>query len=134
MKAATRNNEADPAIPNVPDTCRTPGAVGTTLIPIPYANLVDGMAAGGDEAAMKTQKALINDAATVGYKSSSATGAALGLKTLSFKNRGKVHFSTVPGNIMVEGGPLVRFMPSASTNAPPGLQVAPSQTRVLLAD
>lgn len=57
------------------DACKTPSPGGP--VPLPYANMVDGLAAGGDEAAKRTQKEIIEGAARKGYKADSATAAAV---------------------------------------------------------
>ena len=59
------------------DVCKTPSPGAP--IPLPYANLVDGLAASGDKAAKRTQKVIIDDAARKGYFAKSATAAAVDL-------------------------------------------------------
>ena len=62
-----------------PDVCFTPPMnPGTSPIPIPYANAIDGQAANGNEKAKKVQKELIDAAHTIGATHvDSATKAGL---------------------------------------------------------
>ena len=57
------------------DTCKTPSPGGP--IPIPYGNMVDGLAESGDKAAKRTQKKIIDDAAHKGVVVKSATAGAI---------------------------------------------------------
>ena len=57
------------------DTCKTPSPGGP--VPIPYANMVDGLAESGDRAGRKTQKMIIDDAAHKGIVVKSATAGAI---------------------------------------------------------
>lgn len=141
-KAGGANVTASPI-----DVCKMPTPGGP--VPVPYANMVDGLAAGGDEAAQRTQKKLIDDAAQKGYGAKSATAAAIAGRSLgdeagtlkglvSTKNMGKTSYKTGSSKVKAEGQKVVHHMSPTAHNAgqanlPPGQQVAPSQTKVIIA-
>jgi hypothetical protein len=124
------------------DTCKTPTPAGP--VPVPYANMVDGMAAADDPAAKATQKKIIDDAAAKGYTAKSATAAAIKSHgdeagTLKGVASGRI---MSPANYMqsfdvkFEGKKATRIFPTAQSgsaaNAPAGTQIAPSQSKVLI--
>jgi len=126
------------------DTCRTPSPGGP--IPIPYANLVDGLAAAGDPAGRATQKTIIEQAAKKGLIPGSATAAAIGMKTSagdeagtavgisSSTHMGKIQYGA-SSKIKTEGRGVVRMTrPTMGNtgNRPVGTTIAPSQSKVIL--
>ncbi len=124
------------------DTCKTPGPGGP--IPIPYANMVDGLAMSGDEAAKKTQKKIVDDAARKGLDTKSATAAAIASQgdeagvhkgIFSNKNMDKATYKTGSSKVSAEGKAVQRLGGMAShnnANSPAGTQIAPSQSKVVL--
>jgi len=126
------------------DTCKTPSPGGP--VPIPYANLVDGLAATNDPAAKATQKVIINESAAKGYKTTSATAAAIksngdeaGAKKglVSSKNMSPSNYKMGMSKVKAEGKSVtLNLTPTAhsgaNANAPAGTQIAPSQSKVLL--
>lgn len=124
------------------DVCKTPAPGGP--IPIPYANMVDGLAESGDEAAKRTQKKIVADAARKGHKTKTATGAAIAMQgdeagtqkgIVSSKNMQKTTYTMGSSKVSFEGKNVARLgsMTSHSgANAPSGTQIAPSQSKVLL--
>jgi len=128
------------------DVCKMPGPPAP-FVPVPYANMVDGLAASGDEAGKRTQKKIISDAKKIGINAKSATSAVLGIMgneagtlkggIVSNKNIAGAQFIMSSSKIKAEGKSVT--LPStmtsrsgSSSNAPPGQQVAPSQTKVII--
>ena len=124
------------------DVCKVPAP--PSPIPIPYANMVDGLAESGDEAAIRTQKKIVDDAARKGIKTKTATGAAIASQgneagvqkgIASNKNAGKTYFKTGSSKVKVEGKGVSYLGDMTShngANAPAGTQIAPSQSKVIL--
>jgi hypothetical protein len=124
------------------DVCKTPTPAGP--IPVPYANLVDGLAATNDPAAIATQKVIISASAAQGYKAGSATAAAIksngdeaGTRkgVVSTKTMGSSNYMMGTPKVMIEGkSTAFNLAPTADgrTNAPARTQIAPSQSKVLL--
>lgn len=124
------------------DTCITPTAGGP--IPVPYANMIDGLAESGDKAAIMTQKKIVDDAARKGIKTKTATGAAIASQgdeagvqkgVVSSKNMDRMSYKTGSSKVKVEGKGVTHVVKMAGhngANAPAGTQVAPSQSKVLL--
>lgn len=126
------------------DACKTPSPAGP--VPIPYANLVDGLAANNDPAAKATQKVIIDESAAKGFKAKSATAVAIksngdeagtvkGL--VSHKNMSPANYKMGSPKVKAEGkGATLNLKPTAhngaSANAPVGTQIAPSQSKVIL--
>ena len=103
------------------DVCKTPSPGGP--IPVPYANMVDGLAASGDEAGKRTQKKIVEDAARKGYKTGSATAAAIASQgneagtsggVVSSKNKGKAVYKMGSSNVSFEDKGATRIAPSQS--------------------
>lgn len=110
------------------DTCKTPSPGGP--IPVPYANMVDGLAASGDEAGKKTQKKMVDDAARKGRKAGSATAAAIASQgdeagavggLISSVNMDSTSYTQSPFKVSFQG-----------KGAPAGTQIAPSQSKVIV--
>lgn len=124
------------------DTCKTPSPGGP--IPIPYANMVDGLAASGDEAAIVTQKKIVDDAARKGIATKTATGAAIASQgdepgvqkgIVSNKHMDKMTYKMGSSKVKAEGKGVVHHLDMTSHNSanmPPGTQIAPSQSKVLI--
>jgi hypothetical protein len=125
------------------DTCKTPTSTGP--VPIPYANMVDGLAKAGDPAAMLVQKKIIDDAAAKGYQAKSATAAIIKSHgdeagTLGGLVSGQLldpaSYKIQSTDVKLEGKAVIRFMgapqPNAGANAPVGTHIAPSQSKVLI--
>ena len=123
------------------DVCKTPSPGGP--IPIPYANMVDGLAASGDEAAKRTQKKIVDDAARKGIVTKTATGAAIASQgdeagvqkgIITNKNMDETSYKTGSSKVKAEGKKVTHLsmMNQNSANMPAGTQVAPSQTKVII--
>ena len=126
------------------DACKTPTPGGP--IPIPYANMVDGLAASGDEAAKRTKKKIIDSAAEEGYSADSATAASIagygdeagtigGI--VSSKQMRKGRFRMGASKVKAEGKKIVHATAmtahnGSSANVPAGTHIAPSQTKVVI--
>lgn len=138
--ATTKNGGANVTMGPL-DTCKTPDPGGP--VPIPYANLVDGLASSGDEAAIRTKKVMIDAAAKQGYKAESATAAAIagfgdsagisgGLKSTVFMD--KTSFKYGVSKVKFEGKSAVLSSTPTSFNASneSPTHIAPSQSKVLI--
>ena len=133
-----------------PDVCKTPTGYGP--IPMPYANLIDGLAASGDADAKETQKKIVDDAARKGSDAKSATTAAIfsrtqgdeagtlkdviSSKTTSWNTTDQVSNKKTSSKIKVKGKQLVHSLAlvghnGSNANMPAGMQVSPSQTKVI---
>lgn len=118
-----------------PDVCLTPaGPAGQ--IPVPYPNI-----AMLNQAKKTSTKVLFVNKEVVTLKSeipkSMGDEAGTGKGVISGTNMGKVLFKSGSSKVKVEGQPCIcQTSPSGgngvNANAPPGLQVAPSQTKVLI--
>ena len=108
------------------DVCKTPSPGGP--IPIPYANMVDGLARGGDKAAKRTQKKIIREAARKNQNVPTATAAAIFSQSMGDEAgtaRGIVSGKTMPGTKMT------MHTGQHWANAP-GHTLAPSQTKLMI--
>ena len=106
------------------DTCKTPSPGGP--IPIPYANMVDGLAQSGDEAGRRTQKKMIDNAAQKGVGFKSATAVAIASQGDSAGVQGGIRSSTnMPATRMLH------VTGQGASNAV-GATLTPSQTKVII--
>lgn len=124
------------------DVCKTPSPAGP--VPVPYANLVDGLAATNDPAAKATQKVIMDKSAAKGFKAGSATAAAIksngdeaaAMKgVVSARNMSPSNYKMATPNVMSEGKSIpFNLTPTAHgrSSAPAGTQIAPSPSKVLL--
>lgn len=119
-----------------PDVCKTPAPPAGPL-PIPYPNT-----AMLNQATKTSKKVLIVKKGAVTTKSEipktmgDEPGTAGGM--VSGRNMDKLTFKQGSSKVSVEGAPLVYVTATtghngANANAPAGVQVAPSQTKVLVA-
>ena len=119
-----------------PDVCKTPAPPAGPL-PIPYPNT-----AMLNQATKTSKKVLIVKKGAVTTKSEipktmgDEPGTAGGM--VSGRNMDKLTFKQGSSKVSVEGAPLVYVTATtghngANANAPAGAQVAPSQTKVLVA-
>ena len=115
---------------------------------MPYANLVDGLSDSGDEAAIRTKAAIIRISEQKGHNPKSATQAAILSQGDEFGRApgSGVMSSSVTGTMPLMKGsaakvkmegknvPYLIHETSAhsSSDSVPGMQVAPSQSKVII--
>lgn len=147
---------------NFPDVCKTPAPPAPFVpTPFPnlmqgvqLGNVVDVRAANGNKGAKIAQKQAIDNVKTImGLKVNSATHAAMVGQSavprangdepgtlkgmISSKNMSSASFKSFSSKVMAVGKKAVSHLtPMAhnggSANTPPGAQIAPSQTKVIL--
>ena len=124
----------------VPDVCKTPAPpppVGPGQVPVPYPN--NGMLNQATNASTKV-KFMNKEVVTTKSKIPKSMGdeAGTGKGVMSGTNSDKMKYVTSSSKVKLCGKPGV-FLTSmtahngANANAPAGAQIAPSQTKVLVA-
>lgn len=124
------------------DVCLTP--TPGAPVPIPYANMVDGLADSGDKAAKQIKIKMIDSQVALGRNPTSATQAAIlsngdeaGVSTgiASGSVHGPARFMKGMSAVKIEGMPAVNLITvtgqDAATNAA-GTTISPSQVKVLI--
>jgi hypothetical protein len=119
-----------------PDVCKTP-APPAPPVPIPYPNITQCSSIKGSTASSKV-KILNKKTATVDTETSNSTGDNAGTVggVVSNKNMAGAKYKKGSGKVFVEGKKIAHLTSMvgqndpSNSNAPPGLQVAPSQTKV----
>jgi hypothetical protein len=108
------------------DTCLAPAPGGP--IPIPYANMVDGLASSGDKAGRNTQKVMIAQVAGANPWVGTATAAALVGRTRGDDS------GSAGGIVTSTSAPSTRMLQSTSSPASnsPGATLTPSQTKLMI--
>ncbi|MCA9609032.1 MAG: DUF4150 domain-containing protein [Myxococcales bacterium] len=118
-----------------PDVCKTP-APPAPFVPIPYPNI--GMCTQASDTASKVKisnKEVVTKKSTISRTSGDEAGTLKGL--VSSTNMDKAAYSMGVSKVKVQGNDIVnQLKPSkhngSNANAPPGMQVAPSQTKVII--
>lgn len=122
-----------------PDVCKTPSPAGP--IPIPYPNIAMLTQAKGSSCSSKV-KIINKKAATTKTEISMSSGdeaGSAGGGVVSSKFKGPAKFKKGSSKVKVEGSPMVHLTSAvglnggSNANCPAGVQVAPSQTKVLCA-
>lgn len=119
----------------MPDVCLTP-APPAPPVPIPYPNI--GMLPQATKVSTKVKfvsKEVVTTKAEIPRTSGDEAGTNGGV--MSGQNMGKLTFKKGSAKIKVEGAPVVHLTSTSghngmSANAPAGLQVAPSQAKVII--
>jgi archaellum component FlaG (FlaF/FlaG flagellin family) len=132
--ASTKGGGMTFAFPNV---CKTPAA--PSPIPIPYPSIGQCSNASGDSCTKKVKilnKAVIHKGSEISSTSGDEAGTLKGM--VSQTNRDKATYKTSASKVLVEGNEIVTHLKVAASNgsnanSPPGSQVAPSQTTVIIA-
>ena len=119
-----------------PDVCKTP-APPAPPIPIPYPNL--GQLASAQKTSKKV-KFFSAEVATLKTEIPSSQGDEAGVAggVVSGGNMQKITFKKGSAKVKVEGQPVITLTSTtghngANANMPAGAQIAPSQTKVLVA-
>lgn len=118
-----------------PDVCKTPSPGGP--VPVPYPNLGQVSGAGGTCSKVLIQnKQTVTVASTMSSSKGDEAGTAGGL--VSQCNRGSIGFKKGSSKVFAKGKKVAHLTsPTAhngnNANQPLGAQVAPSQTKVMVA-
>ena len=124
----------------VPDVCKTPAPpppVGPGQVPVPYPN--NGMLNQATNASTKVKfmnKEVVTTKSKIPKSMGDEAGTLGGM--VSGMNMGEAQFKMGSTKVKVEGQPCVHLTSMTShngtnANAPAGTQVAPSQTKVIVA-
>ena len=122
-----------------PDVCKTPTPGGP--VPIPYPNIAMLTQAKGSSCSSKV-KIINKKTATTKTEISMSSGdepGNAGGGVISSKFKGPAKFKKGSSKVKVEGSPIchltsmVGLNGGSNANCPAGVQVAPSQTKVLVA-
>jgi len=121
-----------------PDVCKTPSPAGP--IPIPYPNIAMANQAKGDTCSDKVKidgKKTIVETSEISMSSGDEAGCAGG-GVVSSKFKGPAQYKKGSSKVKAEGKgiayhtAMVGQNGAPSHNIPPGVQVAPSQTKVIV--
>lgn len=118
-----------------PDVCKTP-APPAPFVPIPYPNI--GMVNQASDTADKVKisnKEVVTKKSTISRTSGDEAGTLKGM--VSATNMDKAAYSAGVSKVKVQGNDIVtQLKPTkhngSNANAPPGMQVAPSQVKVII--
>lgn len=120
-----------------PDVCLTPAPPAPSPIPIPYPNI--GMLTQASKTSAKV-KFVNKDVVTKNSEIPSSSGDEAGTNkgVVSATNMDKVKFKMGSSKVKVEGHDVIRLTSMTgqngmSANMPAGAQIAPSQTKVIVA-
>ncbi|HJZ85615.1 MAG TPA: DUF4150 domain-containing protein [Polyangia bacterium] len=119
-----------------PDVCKTPAPPGPPL-PLPYPNIA--MLTDSSETSSKVKicnKKAVHKSSEVTRTSADEPGVAGGV--VSSKDMGETKWKQGSSKVKIEGKDAVHLVCAAghngtNSNAPGGVQVAPSQTKVIVA-
>ena len=120
-----------------PDVCKTPQPPPVGMAPIPYPN--NGMlnqATGASTKVKFVNKEVLTLKAKIPKSMGDEAGTLGGM--VSGMNMGEIQFKKGSSMVKVEGSPVVHLTSVTShngtnANAPAGTQIAPSQTKVIVA-
>jgi|SRR6185295_2879243 len=137
MFPATTNGGGQCAIPGPLDTCKTPSPGGP--VPLPYPNMATLSQADGGTCSDKV-KIMNNKACTVKTEITMSSGDEAGTAgggVVSSKFKGPVTFKSGSAKVKIEGEKAVHATSTTghngtNANMPSGVQVAPSQTKVMV--
>ena len=118
-----------------PDVCKTP--VGPSVVPIPYPNI--GTVNQAKKTADKVKfvgKQVVTKKSEMPRSSGDEPGVVKGV--VSSKNMGKVTYKKCSSKVKIQGQPCAHLLSTtghngANANHPAGAQIAPSQTKVIVA-
>ena len=117
-----------------PDLCKTPVPI-VGVVPIPYPNIAQCSQAKGSSCSKKVKienKKTMTKKSEVKKSSGDEPGVQKGVK--ASKHRGKCKRKKGYSKVKVEGAAIVTVLKMTGhngTNAPPGMQLSPSQTKVI---
>lgn len=120
-----------------PDVCKVP-APPAPPIPTPFPNMAQCSDASGGTCTQKIKilnKPVLHSGSEISRSSGDEAGTLKGM--VSSVNMDKAKYSSSVSKLKVEGNPIVTHLKNtgqngSNANAPPGVQVAPSQTKVIV--
>lgn len=121
-----------------PDVCKTPTPGGP--VPLPYPNIAMANQAKGSSCSSKVKivnKKACTTKTEISMSSGDEAGSAGG-GVVSSKMKGPALYKKGSSKVKIEGAPLVHLTSmvalngGSNANAPPGFQIAPSQTKVMV--
>ena len=121
----------------MPDVCKTPAPPPVGQIPIPYPNMGMLMQATGTSTKVKfVNKEVVTTKSKIPKSMGDEAGTIGGM--VSGMNMGEVQFKKGSTKVKIEGQPCVHLTSmtahnGSNANAPAGAQIAPSQTKVIIA-
>jgi hypothetical protein len=132
--ASTKGGGMCFAFPNV---CKTPAA--PSPIPLPYPSIGQCSGASGDSCTQKVKilnKAVLHKSSEISSTNGDEAGTLKGM--VSSTTSDKATYKTSVSKVLVEGNEIVTHLKTvaqngSNANSPPGTQVAPSQTTVIIA-
>lgn len=119
----------------MPDVCKTPA--GPSVIPIPYPNIADLQDADGAiDVVLIENKETIVESSTIPSSKGDEAGTMKGI--VSSTNRDEVGFKQYSSKVYAKGKKIVHHTAmtghnGSNANAPAGVHVSPSQTKVRVA-
>jgi hypothetical protein len=120
-----------------PDVCKTP-APPAPFVPIPYPNIAQVSQASSTSSKVKAcKKDVVTKSSKINRSSGDEAGTLKGM--VSQKNMDKVTFKKFSSKVKAEGKQVAHFTSmtqhngAPNANMPAGAQIAPSQTKVLVA-
>jgi len=119
-----------------PDVCKTP-APPAPFVPIPYPNISMVMQASGTASKVKIcGKDAVTKSSSVSRSQGDEAGTLFGM--MSQVNMNKTSFKMGASNVKCQGSAIITVLKPTgqngmSANSPAGMQVAPSQTTVIVA-
>ena len=120
-----------------PDVCKTPAPPAPAPVPIPYPNSGQLTQAKGSTCSKKVKidnKKTLTKKSVLSRSMGDEAGTLKGI--ISSKNMGSIQRTLAYSKVKVEGTPIVTVLKMTghngkNANAPPGQQLAPSQTKVI---
>lgn len=120
-----------------PDVCKVP-APPAPFVPTPFPDVGQCSDASGGTCTQKikiSNKPTLHSGSEITRSSGDEAGTLKGM--ISATNMDKVKYRTSVSKVKVEGNPIVTHLKNtaqngSNANAPPGVQVAPSQTKVII--
>ena len=137
MLPASTKGGGSCALPGPTDVCKTP-APPAPFAPIPYPNFGQCAQASGCSGKVKICGSQTITTSSEIPMSTGDEGGTAGGGMVSNQFKGKIAFKKGSGKVQAEGKPVVYVTAMTAhngnnANMPAGLQVAPSQTKVLVA-
>lgn len=131
--ASTKGGGMCFAFPNV---CKTPAA--PSPIPIPYPSIGQCSGASGDSCTKKVKilnKPVLHKSSEISSTNGDQAGTLKGM--VSSTTSDKAQYKQSVSKVLVEGNEIVTHLKmvaqnGSNANSPPGTQVAPSQTKVIV--
>ena len=123
------------AVAMAPDVCKTPAAPSPLPIPYPNMGMVNGTDGAIDKVLMENKETVV-ESSKIPSSKLDEPGTLGGI--ISGVNRGQITFKKYSSKVFAKGKKIVHLTSmtahnGSNPNVPIGAQVAPSQTKVLVA-